>query len=123
MFDDNEQYVVSIEHAKLRFFRLLDDGSVSLVDTVTADVNSAALPFNQAYIKQYTYAQYGDVMFICHPLFAPRVITRTSLTNFDVSTFTFDSRADNKVTYQPYYNFQSQGVSLDPSKLLALVQL
>jgi len=116
LFDDNEQYVVSIEHAKLRFFRLLDDGSVSLVDTVTADVNSAALPFNQAYIKQYTYAQYGDVMFICHPLFAPRVITRTSLTNFDVSTFTFDSRADNKVTYQPYYNFQSQGVSLDPSK-------
>ena len=116
LFDDNEQYVVSIEHAKLRFFRLLDDGSVSLVDTVTADVNSAALPFNQAYIKQYTYAQYGDVMFICHPLFAPRVITRTSLTNFDVSTFTFDSRADNKVTYQPYYDFQSQGVSLDPSK-------
>ena len=117
VFDDNEQYIVSIEHAKLRFFRLLDNGSISLVDTVTADVNSAALPFNQTYIQQYTYAQYGDVMFICHPLFAPRVITRTSLTNFDVSTYSFDVRADNKVIYQPYYNFQSQGVTLDPSKV------
>tara|TARA_R110002126_G_scaffold48032_1_gene134155 strand:+ start:474 stop:2681 length:2208 start_codon:yes stop_codon:yes gene_type:complete len=117
VFDDNEQYIVSIEHAKLRFFRLLDDGSISLVDTVTADTSSAALPFDQVYINQYTYAQYGDVMFICHPLFAPRVITRTSLTNFDVSTFSFDTRADSKVIYQPYYNFQSQGVTLDPSKV------
>tara|TARA_R110000744_G_scaffold47493_2_gene104537 strand:- start:375 stop:2582 length:2208 start_codon:yes stop_codon:yes gene_type:complete len=116
VFDDNEQYVVSIEHAKLRFFRLLTDGTISLVDTVTADVSSAALPFNKTYINEYTYAQYGDVMFICHPLFAPRVITRTSLTNFDVSTFTFDARADGHKIYQPYYDFQPQGVTLDPSK-------
>ena len=115
IFDDNEQYVISIEHQKLKAFRLLDDGSVSLVDTVTADVNSAALPFDQDYINQYTVAQYGDVMFICHPLFAPRLVTRTSLTNFDVSTFSFDTRPDGHKVYQPYYDFQAQGVTLDPS--------
>lgn len=115
IFDDNEQYVISIEHQKLRAFRLLDDGSVSLVNTVTADVNSAALPFDQDYINQYTVAQYGDVMFICHPLFAPRLVTRTSLTAFEISTFSFDSRPDNHKIYQPYYNFQSQGVTLDPA--------
>ena len=115
IYDDNEQYIVSIEHQKLRFFRIVDADTITLVDTVTADTSSAALPFDQDYIKQYTTAQYGDVMFICHPLFAPRVITRTSLTNFDVSTFTFDSRPDDEVIFQPYYPFQAQGVTLNPS--------
>ena len=115
IFDDNEQYVVSIEHQKLRFFRLVNDTTTTLVDTVTVDTSNVALPFDQDYIKQYNTAQYGDVMFICHPLFAPRVITRTSLTNFDVSTFTFDSRPDDEVIFQPYYPFQAQGVTLDPS--------
>jgi hypothetical protein len=115
IFDDNEQYVVSVEHQKLRFFRLVDDDTVSLVATVTADVNAAALPFNQTYLNQYTFAQYGDVLFICHPLFAPRVVTRTSLTTFEVSTFSFDVRSDGHAIYQPYYDFQSQGIVLDPA--------
>ena len=117
VYDDNEQYIVSIEQSQLRFFRIVDADTISLVDTVTTDVNSTGLPFDQDYIKEYTTAQYGDVMFICHPLIAPRVITRTSLTNFDVSTFTFDSRPDDKVIFQPYYPFQSQGVTLDPSAI------
>lgn len=115
VFDDNEQYIISIEHEKLRAFRLLDDGSVSLVATITADVDSNALPFDQDYLNQHTYAQYGDVLFICHPLFAPRVVTRTSLTAFEVSTFSFDTRSDNKKIYQPYYDFQAQGIALDPA--------
>jgi hypothetical protein len=115
IFDDNEEYVVSIENQKLRAFRLLADGSVSLVATVISDVNSAALPFDEDYANEYTFAQYGDVMWVCHPLFAPRLVTRTSLTTFEVSTFSFDARPDNHKIYQPYYNFQAQGVTLDPS--------
>ena len=115
IFDDNEEYVISIENQKLRAFRLLTDGSVSLVATVTSDVNSAALPFDEDYANEYTFAQYGDVMWVCHPLFSPRLVTRTSLTTFEVSTFSFDNRADNSKIYQPYYNFQAQGVTLDPS--------
>ena len=115
IFDDNEEYVISIENQKLRAFRLLADGSVSLVATVTSDVNSAALPFDEDYANEYTFAQYGDVMWVCHPLFSPRLVTRTSLTTFEVSTFSFDTRADNSKIYQPYYNFQAQGVTLDPS--------
>lgn len=115
IFDDNEEYIISIEHQKLRAFRLLTDGSVSLVATVTSDVDSATLPFDKDYANEYTFAQYGDVMWVCHPLFAPRLVTRTSLTAFEVSTFSFDSRADNKKIYQPYYSFQAQGVTLDPS--------
>jgi len=115
IFDDNEEYIISIENEKLRAFRLLTDGSVSLVDTVTSDVNSATLPFDEDYANEYTFAQYGDVMWVCHPLFPPRLVTRTSLNTFEVSTFSFDTRTDNKKIYQPYYNFQAQGIALDPA--------
>ena len=115
VFDNNEQYIISIEHQKVRCFRVVDEDTVTLVATLTADSSGATLPFNRIYLNQYTTAQMGDVMFICHPLFAPRVLTRTSLTAFNVSTYTFDDRADGKKTYQPYSKFQGVGVTLNPS--------
>lgn len=115
IFDENEEYIISVEHQKVRCFRLLSDGSISLVSTLTADVDSATLPFDQEYLQEYTTAQYGDVMFICHPLFMPRMLTRTSLTSFEISTYAFDTRADDNVVYQPYSRYQAQGVTLDPS--------
>lgn len=115
IFDNNEQYIISIEHAKVRCFRIVDSTTVTLVSTLTSDVNSAALPFDKAYLQEYTAAQMGDVMFICHPLFAPRLISRTSLTSFEISTYTFDERADNKQIYQPYSKYQAVGVTLNPN--------
>jgi len=115
VFDENEEYIISIEHQKVRCFRV-EDGTTSLVTTLTADTSSAALPFDQEYLQEYTTAQYGDVKFICHPLFAPRMLTRTSLTAFEISTFAFDKRADDSSTFQPYAQFQSHGTILDPSK-------
>ncbi len=115
VFDQNEEYIISIEHLRVRCFRLLTDGTVSLVATLTQDASAAALPFDQDYLKEYTVAQRGDVMFIAHPLFATRLLTRTSLTAFEVSTYTFDKRLDNSVTFQPYSKFQAHGTTLDPS--------
>ena len=115
IFDNNEQYIISIEHQKVRCFRVVDDDTVTLVATLTSDVSNATLPFNRLYLNQITTAQMGDVMFICHPLFAPRVLTRTSLTAFNVSTYTFDDRADGKKTYQPYSKFHGVGVTLNPN--------
>lgn len=116
IFDDNEQYVISIEHEKVRCFQLETNGDVTLVATLTSDVDSNTLPFNKSYLREYTTAQYGDVMFICHPLFAPRTLTRTGLTSFEIDTFAFDTRLDDNITYQPYTKFHGQGVTLDPSK-------
>lgn len=120
-FDDNEAYVISVEHQKVRCF-FLDNagtyttaGDLHLVETITQDTSSNALPFDKVYLQEYTFAQYGDVMFICHPLFAPRILTRTGLDAFEISVYSFDQRADNKVTFQPYSKFQASGVTLDPS--------
>ena len=114
-FDENEKYVISVENQKVRCFQLETSGAVTLVSTITTDTNGDALPFDQDYLQEYTYAQYGDVMFICHPLFAPRMLIRTGLTSFEITPYTFDQRADNKVTYQPYSKFQSTDVFFDPS--------
>jgi len=115
IFDDNEQYVIGIGEAYIFCWRLLTDGTVSLVSTITADTQNNVLPFDKDYLRQYNTAQYGDVMFICHPLFAPRMLTRTSLTAFELSVFSFDTSYDNKDTYQPYSSFYSTNVTLSSS--------
>ena len=122
-FDDNEAYIISIGHEEVRCFFLDNSGvytsagNLHLVETITQDTSSNDLPFDQEYLQEYTVAQYGDAMFICHPLFAPRVLTRTALDAFEISVYSFDTRADNKITYQPYSTFQDNGVTLDPSAI------
>lgn len=113
-FSDDEQYLISVEHEKVRCFQLTDSG-LTLVETITEDTDTNDLPFDKAYLKEYTVAQYGDVMFICHPLFMPRMLIRTGLTSFEITPFSFDGRLDGNVTYQPYAQFQGFGVTLDPS--------
>tara|TARA_R110002012_G_scaffold61313_1_gene160806 strand:+ start:1385 stop:3991 length:2607 start_codon:yes stop_codon:yes gene_type:complete len=117
IFSDDERYIISLENAKVRCFQINPTtGAVSLVATITADTSSAALPFSDTYLHEYTFAQAGDVMFICHPLFMPRQLVRTSLTTFQIEVFAFDVKSDSKLIYQPYFSFQSLGVTLDPSK-------
>ena len=117
IFSDDERYIISLENAKVRCFQINPTtGAVSLVATITADTDSAALPFSDTYLHEYTFAQAGDVMFICHPLFMPRQLVRTSLTTFQIEVFAFDVKSDSKLIYQPYFSFQSLGVTLDPSK-------
>jgi hypothetical protein len=114
VFSEDEQYIISIENAQVRCFRVLAS-SLSLVSTLTQDTNSNALPFDDDYLHQYTVAQYGDVMFICHPLFMPRMLIRTSLTSFEITPYSFDVRADNNQIYQPYAAFHPHSVTIDPT--------
>ena len=117
VYDDNEQYIVSIQHQALKVYQIAsNDGSVISINVnITAGTDGVAVPFDREFLKEYTTAQLGDVLYICHPLFAPRLLTRTSLTTFEISTFSFDKRSDNKQTYQPYNQFHPQGTKVDPS--------
>jgi len=116
IFSDDEQYIVSLEHQQVRVFRVnVATGAVSLTSTITADVDSNTLLFDDSQLQEYTFAQAGDIMFICHPTFVPQQLVRTSLTDFQVESFVFDQRSDDKVIYQPYYPFQTAGMTLDPS--------
>jgi hypothetical protein len=116
IFSDDERYIISMEHQKLRIFQInATTGAVSLIQTITQDTNSDALKFTHTYMHEFTYAQAGDVMFICHPTFMPQQIVRTGLTTFQVETFIFDVKSDTTEIYQPYYSFHPIDITLDPS--------
>lgn len=115
IFDDNEEYIIGIGEAYILCWRITANNNLSLVATITQDTQSNVLPFDKDYLHQYNTAQYGDVMFICHPLFAPRMLTRTSLTTFEVSVFSFDGSYDGKDTFQPYSVFHSTNQTLASS--------
>ena len=114
IFSDDERYIIAVEDAKVRCFRIVS-GTITLVSTLTQDTNTNALPFDEEYLHEYTYAQSGDVLFICHPLFAPRMIIRTGLTSFECTPYSFDERSDGKEIYQPYSVFHPASATLDPS--------
>jgi len=119
IFDDNEEYIIGIGEGYIFCWRLLTDGTISLVSTITLDTSSNALPFDEDYLHQYNTAQYGDVMFICHPLFAPRMLTRTSLTAFELSVYSFDTDYSGKDTRQPYSKFHPSNVTLTSNNTFA----
>lgn len=117
IFSDDEQYIISLEHQQIRCFKIdPSTGDISLVETITADVNSATLPITDSILDEVTYAQSGDVMFLCHQTFMVRKLTRTSLNDFEVSTFEFGTDTDENYIFQPYYSFHGPDVTLDPSK-------
>jgi len=116
IFSDDEQYVIAFSHQKCEiFFINPTTGALSLVTTLTQDVDGASLQWDQAYLHEMTYAQGGDVLFVCHNTFMCQQIVRTGLNSFQVEQFTFQLQAGNAKTYQPYYSFQPTGVTLDPS--------
>jgi len=116
IFSDDERYVVSLEHGKIKFF-FIDPitGVLNLVSTLTQDINGNALKFTDTFLHEYTFTQAGDVMFICHLTFLPQQIVRTGLSTFQVEPFVFDARSDLTKIYQPYYNFHRQGTTLEVS--------
>jgi len=116
IFSDDEQYIISLEHQKIRIFQISPTtGAVSLIQTITQDINSATLLFDHAYLHEYTYAQAGDVMFIAHQTFSTQQLVRTGLTTFQVESFLFDQNSSATKIYQPYFSFQTAGMTLDPS--------
>ena len=116
LFSDDEQYIVSLEHQKVRVF-IIDPvtGAVSLTSTITQDVDANTLVFDDDYLHEYTWAQAQDVMFICHPTFRPQQLVRTSLTTFAIEPYYFDSRADGSVTFQPFHKFHGVGTTISAS--------
>jgi hypothetical protein len=124
IFSGDEQYLVGICDAYLYFWRYdPSDGSTTYLMSLSQDVDTNALPFDKDYLHEYTYAQYGDVMFVAHPLFMVRQIVRTSLTTFEVRTMTFDERNDGALTYQPYSSFQSSSTTLSGSGTTGTITL
>lgn len=120
VFSDDEQYIIVLGQlpntaSTYWVFRVVGEDTLDYVDFSAQFSSGGLLPIDGDYIHEYTYAQAGDTLFLCHPLFMPIVFTRNTLTSFSTTTFSFDERSDAKQIYQPYTKFHPTGMTLDPS--------
>jgi hypothetical protein len=116
IFSDDEQYIVALSHQACEVF-FIDplNGTLSLVTTLTTDVDGGTLPWDEAYLHEVTYAQGGDILFLAHNTFMCQQLVRTGLNSFQVEKFEFQVQAGGARIYQPYFSFQGAGITLDPS--------
>ena len=112
IFSDDERYIIAFSNTRIEIFQISPtDGSVSSLQSLTSQswlVNTTSAP----YLEEITFAQQGDLMFICHNTFQTRILERTGLTTFTVSTFNFDTSRDGNDIFQPYFSFQPLGMTL-----------
>ena len=112
IFSDDEKYIIAFSNTRIEVFQISPtDGSVSSIQSLTSQswlVNTTSAP----YLEEITFAQQGDLMFICHNTFPTKILERTGLTTFTISTFSFDTSRDGNDIFQPYFSFQSLGTTI-----------
>lgn len=112
IFSDDEKYIIAFSNTRIEIFQIdPSTGAVASVQAITSQtwlVNTTSAP----YLEEITFAQQGDLMFICHNTFQTRILERTGLTTFTVSTFNFDSSRDGNDIFQPYFSFQPLGMTM-----------
>ena len=116
IFSDDEKYIVAFQSGFLNIFRIVASTNVvTLIQTITTDVDGDSIPLTDSNVNQFTFAQRGDFMFIAHTSFLCRLLVRTGLTTFEVRKISFDTDVSGDRVFQPYYNFQSSSVTLSAS--------
>ena len=123
IFSDDEKYIIAFSNTRIDIFQIdPSNGNINTLTPITGQswlVNTSVGP----YLEEITFAQQGDLMFICHNTFQTRILERTSLTAFNVSTFNFDTSRDGFDIFQPYHSFQALGVTLTSSGTTGSVTL
>ena len=103
IFSNNEEYVLLFQNTTLKIY----SSNGTLLQTITSSGIATAQLF------EFTISQQGDKMIVCHKDFSPKVLTRTGATTFTLSVFAFDTSVNGEKTYQPYFKFANDSITLD----------
>lgn len=82
-FSTVQAYMLEFGDQYIRIYR--NGGVVESAPSVPAEVTT---PYLEADLAQLKYAQSADVLYITHPSYQTRKLTRTSHTSWSISTFT-----------------------------------
>ena len=126
IFSDTERYIFAFSNEKLDIFTI--DNSDDSVSYTMSLSGSANCPWTTAKLSEITFASSGDVTFICHTSFMPKIIRRTAVDTFATEDFVFETLQLGKSTApadahlllvpkQPYFDFQPQGMTLTPGSV------
>ena len=82
-FSDTQAYILEFGHEYIRFY--MDEGQLQSGSAAY----EIASPYQESDLFELDYAQSADVMYIVHPDYAPRKLTRTGHTAWTLSTPAF----------------------------------
>jgi len=93
----------------------LDDGTVTASGSVTSTLWTGAI------YSEMDYEQSGDTAFLMHPDMETQVLTRTAVSTWTVTDFTFHTSGPR--TEQPYYKVAPATMTLTPSDVTGSITL
>ena len=90
-FNNEQNYLIIMTNLKMRFLTYDTNGNFGFVQSGGADLE-VVTPYSLAESKEIAKRhksgqQSGDIMYICHPTYAPRKLTRVSATSFTLATY------------------------------------
>lgn len=103
VYKDGQEYLLFFKNGGLAIH--LTDGTACVV-TGTAPWTTA-----QLFELDFTYA--GDTIFVVHKDVKIKKVTRTGATAFTIADFTFET--SGSIVKQPYFKFEAEAVTLQPS--------
>tara|TARA_Y100001938_G_scaffold39262_2_gene54414 strand:- start:8418 stop:10904 length:2487 start_codon:yes stop_codon:yes gene_type:complete len=103
IFSGDQEYIFAFQNTVLKIYSTAG----VLLQTLTSQ------PWDTADLFELNVAQKKDVMIVAHEDFMPRVITRTGATTFTSAALSFDSSVNAEKTYQPYFKFAADTITLD----------
>jgi hypothetical protein len=103
-YDETARYIIGLSGGTLKVLTL--QGVV---------VTTLSGPWLAAEVREMTYAQLGDTLFLCHKNFMPRVVKRVTDTNWTLNTFAFEATIAGDKVFQPFENFTPVGTYIIPS--------
>ena len=103
IFSDDQEYVLLFQNTTIKIY----SSAGALLQTITSSGIATAQLF------EFTTTQQGDTMIICHKDIDTKVLKRTGATTFTLAAFAFDKSVNDEKTYQPYFKFADDSITLD----------
>ena len=103
IFNQNQEYIFAFQNQSLKIY--------STNGTLVATLSSC--PWITADLFEMDMTQSGDTMIITHQDFVPQVIQRIGATSFTRTAFGFETSVNGEKTYQPYFKFADDDITLD----------
>jgi hypothetical protein len=80
-FSVTQKYILEFGHYYMRVFM---DGAQVVSDASPYEI---ATPYAESHLSSLSFAQSADVLYIAHPSFAPRTLSRTGHTSWTLELF------------------------------------
>ena len=80
VFSTTQAYIIEFGHQYCRFYR--DEGQILTGGGAIYEISS---PYESTDLDQIDYVQSADVLYLCHPSYIPKKLSRTAHTSFSFS--------------------------------------